>query len=666
MKMFKRLRTKMMVPIVSVVIIIIAAFAMIINSAISKSISENGQALVDSVSLGLESSILSRQVAEQILEDEMVAESVMASYIIAKGGTYEDLKAIAERGGIDEIWSTDSIGNTTVTSVAPKVDFNFGSDPNGQAAEYMQLLGGDVKKVVQPAQIRDIDGAFYKFVGVGGWNPQMPQIVQIGRNGQELLDLESQIGSEFYVEQLKKHLNQSVLFAAVVDANGNAIASTSDNDLEKVGFAKKNFKGTEQQSFTGKYNGTTVMNYIKPLSNGNFLAISISNDILTYISYATLISAIVAVGIIFVIVMFTINRQVKRILKVRDSLRDISDGEADLTRRIDIDSHDEIGQLVEASNAMMDNFQRIMLELQEQASQIHDATNEIHLLSDETLSASHVIEEGSLKVEKASESQLLNTEESSIAMEELARGIQQITDSIIQIANVSKNTEINAKEGVLTVDNLISQLTEVHDKTGESVERTQELVKLSDKIGEFTNVITAISDQTNLLALNASIEAARAGEAGKGFAVVAEEVRKLAEESKQAADRIGIVVQNVQEETLEIVEAIHSTAKVVDKGREIANNAQSSFHEIADGVHTVTVQIGKVSTASTEMAASTEEITATIEDVTMMSKQSVQQVDEMVTSTREQFNTINKMSQSIKKLFSISDKLRNNTGKYKL
>ena len=80
---------------------------------------------------------------------EMIAESVMASYIIDKGATYEDLKAIAERGGIDEIWSTDDKGNTTVTSVAPTVDFNFGADPNGQAAEYMQLLDGRAKEIVQ-------------------------------------------------------------------------------------------------------------------------------------------------------------------------------------------------------------------------------------------------------------------------------------------------------------------------------------------------------------------------------------------------------------------------------------------------------------------------------------------------------------------------------------
>lgn len=665
-EMFKTMRMKMMIPIISVVMIIIAAFAVIIYSATSKSVKENGQALADSIALGLEGSILSREVAEKIMEDEMVAESVMASYILANGATHEDLKAVAERGGIDEIWSTDAKGNTTVTSVAPKVDFNFGSDPNGQAAEYMQLLDGSAVKIVQAAQVRDIDGAFYKFAGVGSWNPKNPQIVQVGRNGQKLLDLEEQIGTTFYVKALKEQLSQSVLFATVVDAQGKVIAGTVDKDIEKIGFTKKFFNASEEHAFAGDFDGTKVMNYIKPLSNGNYLAISISNKILTYIQMATLISAIVAVIIILVIVSITINRQVSRILKVRDSLNDISEGEADLTKRIELDSQDEIGQLVMASNKMMNNFQHIMIELKEGATSIYTSTNDIQQLSATMISTSHQFEKGSMQVEEASKTQLKSTEESALAMEELARVIQHITDSIMQIANASKNTETNASEGVMIVDNLLAELTEVHNKTEQSVHRTKELVILSEKIGEFTNVITGISDQTNLLALNASIEAARAGEAGKGFAVVADEVRKLAEESKLAADRISTVVQDVQKKTVGIVEAIDSTAIVVNQGRDIARKAQKSFHDIAEDIKSVANQVETVSAASEEMASSTEEITATFEDVAMMSKQTVNEVDDMVTSTHEQFETMNEISESVDELFNISEYLRTTTSKYKL
>ena len=78
-----------------------------------------------------------------------------------------------------------------MTSVAETVDFSFAADPNGQAYEYMKLITGEETAIAQSAQIRDVDGLFYKFVGVGSWNPASPKIVQVGRNGQAILDLES-------------------------------------------------------------------------------------------------------------------------------------------------------------------------------------------------------------------------------------------------------------------------------------------------------------------------------------------------------------------------------------------------------------------------------------------------------------------------------------------
>ena len=198
------------------------------------------------------------------------------------------------------------------------------------------------------------------------------------------------------------------------------------------------------------------------------------------------------------------------------------------------------------------------------------------------------------------------------------------------------------------------------------MERTEALVKLSDMIGEFTNVITGISDQTNLLALNASIEAARAGESGKGFAVVAEEVRKLAEESKVAADRISTVVSDVQHETVQIVGAITSTSQVLEAGRLIANKAQASFHEIAEGIKVISDQVDNVSSASEQMTASTEEITASFEDVALVSKQTTNRIDGVANHANDHSESMNQMAKSVDSLFNISNDLQETTGHYKL
>lgn len=660
------MKWKMMLEIMAVVVLIIGAFSVYIFQATYKSVKSNGEALASSIVMGMEGAIQSRAKAEEIMEKEMIAESVMASYIIDKGATYEDLKEIAERGGIDEIWSTDDKGNTAVTSVAPYIDFNFGSDPNGQAAEYMQLLDGRATQIVQKAQIRDVDSEFFKFVGVNSWNPATPQIIQVARHGQQLLDLEASIGSEYYINELNKYLSKTVLFAAVVNEQGEPIVATTDKNLTKIGFTKEQFTSAKNTEFSGRYDGKRVTQYVKPLSNGTSLAIIVSNEVLSNILMGTIIASIIVVCVIFLITGFSINRQVSRILKVRNSLEDISKGEADLTKRIDVSSNDEIGQLVTSFNGMMDNFQHIMRDLKQDATQIKEATYIIHGNAHQTLDSAHNIQDESHQVAQASFGQLKNTEDSAQSMEELARSIQHISDSIAEISTISRNTEENANNGLHIMNRLQNQLEDVHQKTDLSVASMQELEKLSAMIGEFTNVITGISDQTNLLALNASIEAARAGEAGKGFAVVAEEVRKLAEESKVAADRISHVVMNVQKETTNIVSTIYTTADVLHAGHAIASEARQSFEGIHNDVQVLAEQVDLVSSSTEEIAASTEEVTATMEDVSLLAKQTSASVDAVAQKAQNQATSMNEMTAIIDMLNGTAEKLEQSAGKYKV
>ena len=380
----------------------------------------------------------------------------------------------------------------------------------------------------------------------------------------------------------------------------------------------------------------------------------------------TIVAALMAVAIIMGIINFSIMKQVRRITSVRDSLNDISEGEADLTKRIDLHSRDEIGQLVAASNGMMDNFQGIMIELQQRAGKIKDASKDIQKFASHTKQATLEIQSEAVEVANDSKTQLKSIEDSALALEDLAKGIQHITESIMDISNVSNDTEKKALTGVEVVEKLQLQLQNLSLQTELSVERTKELVKLSDLIGNFTTVITGISDQTNLLALNASIEAARAGESGKGFAVVAEEVRKLAEESKAAAERISSVVTDVQHETVQIVDAITVTSDVLKQGRSVANEAQHSFEQITDGVRMIADQVDLVSSASEEMAASTQEISASFEDVSNLSKNITDRIQTVASHTDDQVNAVNEMSNAIDSLFIVSNELNDTTHRYKL
>lgn len=663
--MFNTVRSKIMAPITLIVVLIIAIFAWFIYNVTNNSIEKNGEALVQSVSLGLNNAVTAREVSENIMEREMIGQSVMAAYMIHHGATYKDLKEVAKRGDIDEIWSTDDKGNTTETSIAKKVDFNFGSDPNGQAVEYMQLLDNKTTQVVQPAQIRDVDGKFFKFVGVSSWNPNEPQIIQIARNGEKLLTLERQIGSENYIQELKKYLSESVLYAAVVDKNGQKITATSNESLEDAGFNKAGI--TKQLvSVKGDYNGQRVSQFTKKLENGNYLVLALDATVLTNILWSTLWAAIISIILIAAMSALTITRQIKRIMHIRDSLQHISEGDADLTKRIELHSTDEIGQLVTAFNGMMDNLQGIMHDLKVQAGAIKDATINIDERADFSLTATQSIKSQSVEVAEAARIQFESTEDSTHAMEDLARNIQDISDAITNILSKAHQTEEEAAEGVATVQEFMAQLHEIENTTRSAVEKTTQLVGLSDKIGEFTDIITQIADQTNLLALNASIEAARAGDAGKGFAVVAEEVRKLAEQTKHSADEIISVVRNVQDNTKEVASAINLTSNVVATGHQIADRAQLSFQTIASRIEGIGDEIETVSSSSVTMTANTEEITASVEHIQQLAKQSVDHVNKMVEATEKQAAFMHDMDESVSALQEISTSLHGTTNRYKI
>lgn len=660
------MKWKILAPILISVTVIIAVFAGFIYKMTDNSISSQGEALVESIKLGLEGAILSREVSEQIMEDEMVAQAVLVSWIVENGGTYKDLSALASKAKIDEIWSTDAKGNTTETSIQQEVDFNFGSEPGGQAYEYMKLISGEESVVTQQAQVRDIDGLFYKFVGVNSWDQKKPKIIQIARNGEMLLNLEKQIGKEFYMDELNEHLSESVLFAAVTDADGNILAATNDSSLEDNKFNVASFTTGKTTSEKTNLNGMRVTNYVTGLSNGTFLTVTVSNAVLSNILIATIIAGLLAIIILIVNANYAIKMQVTRIKGVTKKLEQIADGEADLTKRIPVRNKDEISDLVHASNAMMDNFQGIIRDLKEQSCTMHGAANAIRDNANATLQSSKLIESEASMVEADSINQLKSIQESASAMEEIARGISHVTESIMDISNVANETGDNAFKGKDVIDGLLNELQNLHEKTQQAVHRAKELETLSERIGEFTNVITSISDQTNLLALNASIEAARAGEAGKGFAVVADEVRKLAEESKTAADRISGVVTNVQSETVHIVDAIASTSTVLESGRTIANEAQNAFHDITSSIKLMSEQIELVSSAAEQIAASTEEVTASFDDVATLANQTTDRVEEMAKGAKQQLQDMANMDEAVGSLYEISNEVTASTSKFKV
>jgi methyl-accepting chemotaxis protein len=298
---------------------------------------------------------------------------------------------------------------------------------------------------------------------------------------------------------------------------------------------------------------------------------------------------------------FVVERQiVGPLLDLASRLKDIAQGEGDLTRRVNIASHDEIGEVAKWFNVFMDKLQNVI-------SNVGTNTVGVTSSSDQLSSLSHTLsvnaEETSLQANQASTA----AEEVSRSLRTVATGTGEMSSSIREIAKNAGEAAKVAQEAV----RMASSTNSTVSKLGEA----------GAQIGNVIKVISTIAQQTNLLALNATIEAARAGEAGAGFAVVANEVKDLARKTANATEEISQRIQAIQTGTKEAVEAIGTIAKIIDQINFIAGTIATSVEEqsattaeisrnideAARGSGTITTNISGVAAAATSTTQSVSE-----------------------------------------------------------
>jgi methyl-accepting chemotaxis protein len=206
--------------------------------------------------------------------------------------------------------------------------------------------------------------------------------------------------------------------------------------------------------------------------------------------------------------------------------------------------------------------------------------------------------------------------------------------------------------GAKSAESVAVQMSSIEETVESSAEAVKKLGDRSQEIGQIIDTISGIANQTNLLALNAAIEAARAGENGKGFSVVAEEVRKLAEQSKDAAAKIGAMISEVQSETDKAVTAMNKGSQEVKIGAQVVENAGENFREITSLVNDVSSQSMEISAAIEEMSASSEQIATAVKNIDQVGKRAAGKTQTVSAATEEH-------SASIEEILAASQSLSN-------
>ncbi|OPD49684.1 methyl-accepting chemotaxis protein [Bacillus thuringiensis] len=350
-----------------------------------------------------------------------------------------------------------------------------------------------------------------------------------------------------------------------------------------------------------------------------------------------------------IVASYLFSRRLARPLQLlKNHVQKVAEG--DLTLRMKVTSKDEVGELTKHFNDMVEQMNEMVSKIKNSVSTVQQSTNSLHYLTNETVAASREVS-GAMDDVSGGASTLANSvDEVSAQLENMAESVEQMNSSVDEIKGVAGKAEEASKQGLNTMRNLIR----TRGQSSSIVVHTEEASdKLEQRVGSIQNVvelIKGISDQTNLLALNASIEAARAGEQGKGFAVVAEEVRKLAEQSKEATGEITTMIGDVQVEVKRVVEVVSKLKDIADVQNKVTTEAEMEFRTIMSVVNTISTSVEKIVEEVHNIGYEQGEITAVMHTIAGTSQESAAVSEEVHAATESQVNHLEKVAHTMESL----------------
>lgn len=316
-----------------------------------------------------------------------------------------------------------------------------------------------------------------------------------------------------------------------------------------------------------------------------------------------LVIIVILTSVVFILLQMIIRSITLPLSDIQSAIKRIQTSK-DLSQRVQLKRHDEIGEIGNSFNRMVESFQQIIqkviagvYEVQESSAQLYES--------------SHKVSASSRNQSDAAASMAAATEEMLVSIEHVSQNSQH-TYSIAQ-----KSGELSS-QGERTANDTAAEMSKIADAVNISSVSINQLGEKSQQISDIVKTIKEIADQTNLLALNAAIEAARAGEQGRGFAVVADEVRKLAERTSKSTLEISTMIEMIQAETIAAVAGMNEGTERVKDGVEMAQRAGRSMADIRGGAEQVITSVSEISTALREQSSAGGQVAQGVERIAQM------------------------------------------------
>lgn len=327
---------------------------------------------------------------------------------------------------------------------------------------------------------------------------------------------------------------------------------------------------------------------------------------------------------------------------------------------------DEIGQLADALANMRSSLRTALQGVHASAEQVAASSEELTASAEQSALAVTQVAESINNIAQDAEKQLQAVDQTTDVVERLSAGIQEAAATASQVAHSSAQTVEKANSGRQSIGEAVTQMAQIEKTVTNSAQVVAKLGEQSAEIGQIVDAIAGIAGQTNLLALNAAIEAARAGEQGRGFAVVADEVRKLAEQSQEAAERIAGLIRGIQIETEKAVTAMNAGTQEVKLGTQVVSTAGGDFEEIASLVSTMSDQVREISEVMQHMADGSQQIVESVQNINELSKAAVGESQNVSAATEEQSASMEEIASSSHGLADLAQDLRASVGHFQI
>jgi methyl-accepting chemotaxis protein len=310
----------------------------------------------------------------------------------------------------------------------------------------------------------------------------------------------------------------------------------------------------------------------------------------------------------FFVVVLTLTfvyskRFVKPIMELSALSAEVAQG--NLAVKIEEDSRrDEIGTLRKSMKNMAGNLAGLLKHLNESSEELFGTSGVLLENSEQSARSAREVANSAEGIAKDAEAQVNAVENMTRVIDKIGGGIEDVASGSVRISDKSLQTSAVAEEGSKSLSGAIAQMNNISDTTKKTADAVKNLEEKFKQINEIVELISGISAQTNLLALNAAIEAARAGEQGRGFSVVAEEVRKLAEQSRQATAKITQKILELQQDADSTVELMSLGVAESEKGVAVVTQNSEMLEKIILNIRELDYEIRKITSVTRELSDS--------------------------------------------------------------